>query len=54
MLTGRCVITPDGDDPVSLTPGSNFILEPRFSGTWEVIEPMTKYFVFRLSKPLPG
>lgn len=46
MLTGQCVITPDGGDPVTLRSGDSFVLDKGFTGTWDVIEPMEKHFVF--------
>jgi uncharacterized cupin superfamily protein len=47
VLTGRCTLT--GDDGTTLTagPGEAFVIEPGFSGTWEVLEPMRKRWVIR-------
>ncbi len=48
LISGRCRITPSGAPPVELGPGDGFILESGFVGHWEVLEPMTKHFVFKL------
>ncbi len=47
VISGRCVIT--GDDGTSITagPGDSFVIEPGFTGTWEVSEPMRKHWVIR-------
>ena len=47
VLSGRCRITPRGGAPVMLEAGAAFVLEPGFSGTWDVLETMRKHFVFR-------
>lgn len=51
LLQGRCVITPEGGEPVELTAGDVFIIEPGLKGTWEVLETVRKYYVFQLSLP---
>lgn len=48
VISGRCVITPDGGAPVHLGEGDGFVLESGFIGRWQVIETMTKHFVFKL------
>jgi len=49
LLSGRSVVTRDGQPPEMLAPGDSFILEPGFQGTWEVVEPTRKLFVIRLA-----
>lgn len=44
LLAGRVVITPDGGEPVEMTAGCAFIIEPGFTGTWEIKEPVAKHF----------
>ena len=48
FLEGRCIITPDGGAPVELAAGDVFIVEPGLKGTWEVVETVRKYYIFRL------
>lgn len=48
VTEGRSVITEDGGEPVTLSPGSRMILSPGFKGTWEVIETTVKDYVIRL------
>ena len=43
LIEGRIVITPDGGAPVTLTPGDAFVVEPGFTGTWKVEEPVLKH-----------
>lgn len=50
LISGSCVITPDGGAPVTLRPGDGFILEAGFTGTWEVLETMSKHFVFKIDR----
>jgi uncharacterized cupin superfamily protein len=49
FIEGRCVITPDDGTPVELVAGDVFVVEPGLKGTWEVLETVRKYYVFRLS-----
>jgi uncharacterized cupin superfamily protein len=49
FLQGRCVLTPQGGEPIELKAGDVFIIEPGFKGTWEVLETVRKYYVFSLS-----
>ena len=49
FLEGRCVLTPEGGQPIELSAGDVFVVEPGFRGTWEVVETVRKYYVFRLS-----
>jgi uncharacterized cupin superfamily protein len=47
MLSGSCVITADDGTTLSAGPGDAFIIEPGFTGTWEVTEPMRKHWVIK-------
>lgn len=49
MLSGRCLITPNGAAPIELRTGNAFILEPGFRGKWQVLETMSKHFVFKIT-----
>lgn len=49
MIEGRIVITPDGGEPVTLTPGDAFVVEAGFKGTWKIEEPVRKHFAIKLS-----
>lgn len=49
LLAGRIVITPDGGAPVEMTAGCAFVVEPGFSGTWEITEPVRKHFTARVA-----
>lgn len=46
LLSGSCVISQKGGEPVHLAAGDGFLLEPGFMGRWEVTETMRKHFVF--------
>lgn len=48
LLAGHIVITPDGGAPVEMTPGCAFLVEPGFSGTWEIKAPVRKHFTARI------
>lgn len=48
LIEGRIIITPDGGAPVTLTPGDAFVVEPGFTGTWKVEEPVLKHFCIKL------
>ena len=48
ILEGVSVITEDGGAARTVRAGDSFILEPGFSGTWEVIETTRKDYVIRL------
>lgn len=47
VLSGICVIQLDGQEPVTLTAGSAFVIEPGAKGTWTVLETMRKHLVIR-------
>ncbi len=48
LIEGRIVITPDGGEAVTLGPGDGFVVEPGFSGTWEIQAPVKKHFCIKL------
>ncbi len=47
MLSGRCAVTGDDGSRIEAGPGESFVIEPGFTGTWEVVEPMHKLWVVR-------
>jgi len=47
MVSGRCIVTGDDGRIITAGPGDSFVIEPGFSGTWEVLEPMRKHWVIR-------
>ncbi len=47
ILSGRCVLAGDDGTRLVAGPGDNFVIEPGFTGTWEVLEPMRKQWVIR-------
>lgn len=47
VVSGRCVVTGDDGSVVKAGPGDSFVIEPGFTGTWQVIEPMRKHWVIR-------
>jgi uncharacterized cupin superfamily protein len=47
FLSGRCVITGDDGTVITAGPGDAFVLEPGFTGTWEVLETVRKHWVIR-------
>jgi len=48
VLTGECVITGDDGAVLRAGPGDAFVIEPGFTGTWEVTVPMRKRWVVRV------
>lgn len=48
LIEGRIVITPDGGEAVTLTPGDAFVVEPGFTGTWRIEAPVRKHFCIKL------
>ncbi|KAI9019759.1 hypothetical protein DFJ74DRAFT_707822 [Hyaloraphidium curvatum] len=45
LLQGKIIITPEGGEPVTVKAGDAFVVEATFKGTWEIVEPVRKYFV---------
>nr|WP_188318928.1 cupin domain-containing protein [Roseibium aestuarii] len=48
ILSGRSVLTDALGNARELKAGDSFVIQPGFSGTWEVIETTRKLFVIRL------
>jgi hypothetical protein len=48
IIAGKLIITADGESPVELGAGEAFVVEPGFNGTWQIIEPIRKYFDIKL------
>jgi uncharacterized cupin superfamily protein len=51
LRSGRCVVIPEGGEPVPLGPGDALVLEPGFVGVWTVLEDCAKDFVVMLPPP---
>jgi hypothetical protein len=47
MLSGRCIVTGDDGTRIEAGAGDAFIIEPGFTGSWEVLTPMRKRWVIR-------
>jgi uncharacterized cupin superfamily protein len=47
LISGRCVVTGDDGARIEAGPGDAFVIEPGFTGTWEVVETMRKHWVIR-------
>jgi uncharacterized cupin superfamily protein len=45
MISGRCVIEGDDGSRIEAGAGDAFVIEPGFTGTWEVLETMRKHWV---------
>lgn len=48
ILSGVSVITDQDGNERRLTSGDSFVIQPGFSGTWEVLETTRKEYVIRL------
>ena len=48
ILSGVSEIVRDGEPPVRVAAGDQFVIEPGFTGVWRVIETTRKSFVVRL------
>jgi hypothetical protein len=48
ILSGVSVITEDGGAKRTVSAGDSFVLQPGFSGTWEVVETTRKAYVIRV------
>jgi uncharacterized cupin superfamily protein len=48
ILSGVSVIAEDGGEARTVRGGDSFVLQPGFSGTWEVIETTRKEYVIRV------
>jgi uncharacterized cupin superfamily protein len=45
IIAGRCIVTGDDGSVIQAGPGEAFVIEPGFTGTWEVRETMRKHWV---------
>ena len=45
MVSGACVVEGDDGRRIEAGPGDRFVIEPGFTGTWEVLSPMLKTWV---------
>jgi uncharacterized cupin superfamily protein len=45
VISGRCVIAGDDGSRLEAGPGDAFVIEPGFTGSWEVLETMRKRWV---------
>jgi uncharacterized cupin superfamily protein len=48
LIEGKIVITADGQSPVTVAAGDAFVVEPNFTGTWEIVETVRKHFDIKL------
>ena len=48
LLEGHIIITPDNGDPVEVKSGDTFVVENNFSGTWQILESVRKYFDIKM------
>ncbi|MCZ7467701.1 cupin domain-containing protein [Agrobacterium sp. O3.4] len=48
ILEGHSILTEDGGAPRHLKRGDRLVLQPGFTGTWEVVETTRKDYVIRL------
>lgn len=49
VISGMVVVTPEGGEPMTLRAGDAMVMEPGFTGRWQVVETMLKHYVTRLS-----
>jgi len=47
VLSGQCIVTGEDGTRIAAGPGDSFVIEPGFTGTWEVRAPMHKLWVIR-------
>jgi uncharacterized protein len=47
VISGQCVLEGDDGTRIEAGPGQRFVIEPGFTGTWEVLAPMRKSWVIR-------
>ncbi len=45
IISGTCVVEGDDGRRIEAGPGDKFVIEPGFTGTWEVLSPMRKSWV---------
>ncbi|WP_298282273.1 cupin domain-containing protein [Acidocella sp.] len=47
ILEGRCIVEGDDGSRLEAGPGACFVIEPGFTGTWEVLSDVRKSWVIR-------
>ncbi len=47
VISGTCILQGDDGTRIEAGPGQKFVIEPGFTGTWEVLEHMRKSWVIR-------
>ncbi|MCB5945215.1 cupin domain-containing protein [Acidocella sp. KAb 2-4] len=47
IISGACVVEGGNGERIEAGPGDRFVIEPGFTGTWEVLSPMRKSWVIR-------
>ena len=47
VISGNCILQGDDGSKIEAGPGQTFVIEPGFTGTWEVLTPMRKSWVIR-------
>lgn len=45
IISGTCIVESDEGRRIEAGPGDKFVIEPGFTGTWEVLTPMRKSWV---------
>jgi uncharacterized cupin superfamily protein len=45
MISGSCIVAGDDGTEIHAGPDDAFVIEPGFTGTWEVLETMRKHWV---------
>ncbi|WP_247894213.1 cupin domain-containing protein [Azospirillum sp. B510] len=52
LLSGRVIITPQGGAPREYKAGDALVLPMGFTGTWEILETVRKYYAVQARQPL--
>lgn len=52
LLAGRVIITPEGGTPREYRAGDALVLPMGFTGTWEILETVRKYYAVQARQPL--
>jgi uncharacterized cupin superfamily protein len=47
VISGHCILAGDDGSRIEAGPGASFVIEPGFTGTWDVTAQMTKRWVIR-------
>jgi uncharacterized cupin superfamily protein len=47
IISGSCILEGDDGSRIEAGPGQKFVIEPGFTGTWEVLAPMRKSWVIK-------